>query len=250
MPQLGLLGYPLSHSFSKGYFADKFSEAGLDKWSYENFAMESLEDFPALLKSHKSLHGLNVTIPHKEAVIPFLDELSKEAEKIRAVNTITIAKDGSTKGYNTDVFGFRHSLEPLLPAHCKHLHALVLGTGGASKGITYVLGKLGIPFKMVSRTPKHGQLSYQDISSSILEQHRLIVNTTPLGMYPKVEGKPPLPYAALNSEHILYDLVYNPATTAFLQEGIVHSCTIENGLKMLELQAEKSWEIWQEHLST
>lgn len=241
MKQYGLIGYPLSHSFSKGFFGEKFEKEHITGCSYDNFPIPGINEFPALLEQHPQLQGLNVTIPYKEAVIPFLDELSDAAARIRAVNCIHF-RDGKKKGYNTDVIGFSKSLQPLLRPH--HQQALVLGTGGAAKAIMYALEQLGITYTVVSRQAANGAVSYESLTKEILDTHTLIVNTTPLGMYPKVDTFPEIPYQYLSSQHLLYDLVYNPAETAFLQKGAAQGAAIKNGHEMLILQAEASWEIW------
>ncbi len=236
--KLGLIGYPLSHSFSPGYFADKFCTLGLTDADYQAYPIERIEMVRELLDG--DMTGLNVTIPYKEQVIPYLDELSDEAEQIGAVNTITIV-GGHTTGYNTDVDGFENSLKPcfgdVLPER-----ALILGTGGASKAVKYVLNRLGISYQMVSRTK--GDLTYDEITPEVIAEHHLIVNTTPLGMYPKVDTCPHLPYDYLTPDHILYDLVYNPEKTLFLTRGQEKGSTVKNGHDMLILQAERAWEIW------
>jgi shikimate dehydrogenase len=237
----GLIGYPLSHSFSKGYFSAKFDREAIHDARYELFPLEDISLFPELIAGHHDLCGLNVTIPYKTAVIPFLDELEEEARAIGAVNTI-LFKDGKSKGFNTDVFGFQESFSRKLQSH--HRKALVLGTGGASKAVVYALKQLGIPFQYVSRTASAEAIAYEQVTEELLSEHPIIINTTPLGMYPKVEALPPLPYAALGKGHYLYDLVYNPSVTAFLEQGLAVGATTENGLDMLHLQAEKAWEIW------
>lgn len=237
----GLIGYPLSHSFSKGYFIEKFKREGIADCAYELFPLSDISLFPALLQEQPNLVGLNVTIPHKEAVIPYLNELDEEAREIGAVNTITI-RSGKTKGYNTDVYGFEASFRKHLQPH--HQRALVLGTGGASKAVLHVLRKWGIPYLLVSRTGGEGKISYNDLTPELLESHTIIINTSPLGMYPKVEACPELPYEALTPQHYLYDLIYNPAETIFLRKGKEAGAITENGLEMLHLQAEKAWEIW------
>lgn len=237
----GLIGYPLSHSFSKGYFSEKFQKENILHSKYELFPLENINQFPELLSSQSDLVGLNVTIPYKEQVIPYLDELDEAAAEIGAVNTITVRK-GKTKGFNSDVYGFEMSFRKKLQPY--HRKALVLGTGGASKAVIYALKKMGIPYQYVSRNAGEGILSYQDVSTETLGEYNIIINTSPLGMYPKTEGIPYLPYEALTSQHYLYDLVYNPAVTAFLAKGVSASATTENGLDMLYLQAEKAWEIW------
>ncbi|HEX3009202.1 MAG TPA: shikimate dehydrogenase [Bacteroidales bacterium] len=248
MRTFGLIGYPLSHSFSKGYFSDKFLKEKLDDCSYNNYPIEDIGLLHQVLAGNPSLQGLNVTIPYKEKVIPFLDDISAEAKEIGAVNTIRIAHRNNKlhlKGFNTDVYGFMESLRPLLQQH--HQRALVLGTGGASKAVHFALRKLGISATSVSRNKSENNLVYDDLSEDVFCEHKLIVNTTPLGTYPNVEGCPPLPYQYLTPEHLLYDLVYNPPVTAFLDHGLQHGCTVKNGLEMLHLQAEKAWQIWNAH---
>lgn len=246
----GLIGYPLSHSFSKGYFTKKFAEAGLTNYQYDNYAIPSITDFTNLIQQDANLRGLNVTIPYKEQVIPFLDELDAEAEAIGAVNTIKI-KNGITKGYNTDVYGFEQALLRLLGDAYKisettDIQALVLGTGGAAKAVIFVLNKLNIPFQMVSRSTVKGDLVYTQIDKQLLGKYRLLINTTPLGMSPNINTAPTLPYDALTPRHFLYDLIYNPAQTLFLQHGENRKATVANGLEMLHLQAERAWAIWNE----
>ncbi|MFT5166098.1 MAG: shikimate dehydrogenase [Saprospiraceae bacterium] len=247
MNLFGLIGYPLSHSFSKKYFTQKFEQEGIADCQYELFPLEAVNHFPALLEAHPNLVGLNVTIPYKEQIIPYLDELEKSAAEIGAVNTIKI-KNGKLSGFNTDVFGFETSLKNFvknnnLKAISK---ALVLGTGGASKAVTFVLKHLGIEYAMVSRDIKKGDLQYKDLDQSILRDTQLIVNTTPLGTAPGIDSFPDIPYELLNNEHLLFDLVYNPEKTVFLIKGKRMGAHILNGLEMLRGQAEKSWEIWTE----
>jgi shikimate dehydrogenase len=241
MRHFGLIGFPLSHSFSKGYFAAKFEKEGITDAVYDTYPIPEIGEFPNLTQKIEGLVGLNVTIPYKEQVIPFLDELHPAAAAMGAVNTI-LFKNGKSKGFNTDVYGFQKSLEPLLKAH--HTHALVLGTGGASKAVVYALNELGISWKYVSRTGNETQLSYQDLTPEIIAQHTLIINTSPVGMYPNVSDCPEIPYDAIGSQHLLYDLVYNPAETLFLTKGKAQGAEIKNGLEMLHLQAERAWEIW------
>lgn len=238
--KLGLIGYPLSHSFSKGYFTDKFKKEGIPNHVYDTYPIASIESVRDLIDKGE-LSGLNVTIPYKEAVLPYLDQLDKTASEIGAVNTIKI-KQGITTGYNTDCYGFEMSFKELLQDH--HNKALVLGTGGASKAVIYVLNKMGISYQYVSRNSGTGRLTYEQVSAEILSEYPIVINTTPLGMYPNIDTLPPLPYSALTSKHYLYDLVYNPKTTAFLQKGLDKGSTVKNGLDMLHLQAEKAWEIW------
>ncbi|NML41432.1 shikimate dehydrogenase [Chitinophaga sp. G-6-1-13] len=241
MKTYGLIGYPLSHSFSKGFFTRKFEEENIAGHQYETFPIPAITEFPALLAQHPDLCGLNVTIPYKEQVIPYLDELSDAAAKIGAVNCIRF-KDGKKKGFNTDVIGFRNSLEPLLQPH--HNKALVLGTGGAAKAVTYALQEMNIAYIVASRTPGNGTVAYSSLDQATMEAHTLIINTTPLGMYPNVDACPDIPYEYITSSHLLYDLVYNPAETLFLQKGAAQGAGIKNGHEMLILQAEASWDIW------
>ncbi|RAI99739.1 shikimate dehydrogenase [Chitinophaga skermanii] len=247
MKLYGLIGFPLSHSFSKGYFANKFETQSIQGCTYDTFPIPNINDFPALWASHKELQGLNVTIPYKEQVIPFLHQLSDAVQKIGAVNCIKKEKDGKLTGYNTDVIGFENSLKPLLQAH--HTQALVLGTGGAAKAVQYVLEKLGIAYQVVSRTKQDGILSYEDVTSELIKSHTLVINTTPLGMYPNVDAAPALPYSDMGAKHLLYDLVYNPAETLFLQKGAAQGAATKNGHEMLILQAEASWDIWNDRLA-
>lgn len=241
MKVYGLIGYPLSHSFSKGFFAEKFQQEGIQQCVYENFPLPTIADFPGLLQSQPDLNGLNVTIPYKEAVMPFLDELSPAAASIKAVNCIRF-HDGRKIGYNTDVIGFKKSLLPFLQPH--HTRALVLGTGGAAKAVMYVLKELGIAYTLVSRTAGDGVVTYDSLDAAMMAAHTLIVNTSPLGMYPAIDKAPPLLYECLSSQHLLYDLIYNPEKTLFLQKGEARGAAIKNGHEMLILQAEASWDIW------
>jgi shikimate dehydrogenase len=235
----GIIGFPLGHTFSPAYFAAKFAREGIDA-AYEVFPLERIEDFPALLAAHPKLRGLNVTTPHKQAVMPYLHELSEDARAIGAVNCITI-KEGRLTGCNADWTGFRDSLQPLLQPH--HTSALVLGNGGASLAVRYALRRMNIPFHTVSATAGKADFLYRDITPAILLAHSIIINTTILGTLGK--GCPQLPYNALTPEHLLFDLVYNPAVTPFLEEGLKRGALIRNGQEMLERQAEASWELWQ-----
>lgn len=237
----GLIGRNISYSFSRGYFREKFRRLGLDQCDYVNFDLADIQEFPEILQVNKNLAGLNVTIPYKEVVIPYLSALDPVAQKIGAVNTIKFTPEGLV-GFNTDAYGFEQALLPYLKPH--HKGALILGTGGASKAIAYVLDKIGINYCYVSRNPETGELSYDEIHASVLETRTLIVNCTPLGTWPNVEEKPAIPYDLLGPDHLLFDLIYNPEKTAFLIEGEKRGSVITNGLKMLELQAEKAWEIW------
>ena len=237
----GLVGKNISYSFSQGYFTEKFKAMGLTNYSYRNYDFQSIEDFEVIVKEEEHLSGINVTIPYKEAVIPYLAAMDPEAEKIGAVNTIKFTENG-LKGYNTDAYGFKTALQPLIKNG--HNKALILGTGGASKAIAYVLAELNISFKYVSRNPSDGQLSYEQLDNGIMKSHTLIINCTPLGTFPNVGQKPDIPYEHVGPDHLLFDLIYNPEKSAFLEEGENRGAAITNGLKMLQLQAEKAWEIW------
>jgi shikimate dehydrogenase len=240
----GLVGRNISYSFSKGYFAKKFDNQGLSDHEYVNFDLESIDEFPKIIHEFRlHLKGLNVTIPYKQEVFQYLDKVHKVARKIGAVNTIQFTKRGNLKGYNTDVIGFQNSLIPLLKSH--HNKALILGTGGASKAVAYVLSNLEIEYFKVSRSPvKKKEISYDDLSRELIVNHPLIINCTPLGTFPNVSQKPSIPYQFLNQEHLLYDLIYNPEKTAFLREGEERGAQIKNGLEMLIGQAEEAWRIW------
>lgn len=241
MQQFGLIGYPLSHSFSKKYFTEKFAAEGISGCNYELYPIESIDLFPSLLQDIAGLQGLNVTIPYKESVLPFLHEQSAAVQEIGACNCIRI-NNGKLTGFNTDVVGFRQSIEPLLQSH--HKNALVLGTGGAAKAVVWVLKQLGIAYSYVSRTKAEGVLGYDDITAEVLKQYPLVINTTPLGMQPNVLAKPSLPYEAVTEDFLFYDLVYNPAKTAFLEAAEQQGAVIKNGADMLIIQAEESWKIW------
>lgn len=240
--QFGLVGKTLKHSFSKSYFTDRFDKEQLSH-SYENFELADISQFKNLLQNQPQLKGLNVTVPYKESIIPYLDKISPEAFKIGAVNTISF-KNELLVGHNTDVYGFEKSLTPLLQAH--HTQALILGTGGASKAVQYVLDKLGISFTLVSRNPNDKQYSYT-VASNQLDNNYLIINTTPLGTFPKLLEQPALATDHLSTKHLVYDLIYNPAETVLLQKAKLKGATIKNGLEMLQFQANKSWEIWNEY---
>ncbi len=246
MRTFGLIGYPLSHSFSAKWFAEKFSRENITDCEYLNFPIEDLQSFPQLIAESTELCGLNVTIPHKEHILPYLHRLDSTAEKIGAVNCIRIEKDRSLSGFNTDAFGFETSILPFLENRFER--ALILGTGGSSKAVEYVLTGRGIDVWKVS-TSRTGPrfLRYEDLDASALAHFKLIVNCTPLGMAPNVDQRPPLPYGGIGPEHFLYDLVYNPEITAFLQEGINSGAQTMNGYRMLIGQAEKSWAIWNEN---
>ncbi|MGD1946562.1 MAG: shikimate dehydrogenase family protein [Croceivirga sp.] len=238
--RFGLVGKNISYSFSKGYFTEKFKTLNLDNCSYENFDIEEIEKFSTVLKE-QNIAGLNVTIPYKEAIIPFLDAMHGDARAIGAVNTITFTPEG-TIGHNTDAYGFRNSLDPILKEH--HKNALILGTGGASKAIVFVLSELNIGYTYVSRNPLKGQLRYSDLNNEILKTHSIIINCSPVGTHPNIHEKPSLPYHLISPKHLLFDLIYNPSETAFLAEGKKQGALVQNGLPMLQFQAEKAWEIW------
>lgn len=241
MRAFGLIGYPLGHSFSKKYFADKFAKEGITGNVYELYPLEQIGQIEELLVSNPNLAGLNVTIPYKEQVIAYLDSMSPVVEEIGACNCIHI-QDGRLMGHNTDVIGFSRSLLPKLKPH--HKQALILGTGGSSKAVAYTLKELNLPFLQVSRNPSEGMIGYEEIDQSMLEAHTLLINTTPVGMYPNIEKAPAIPYQFIGADHYLFDLVYNPERTKFLQEGVLRGATVENGSDMLVIQAEASWEIW------
>jgi shikimate dehydrogenase len=246
MQKYGLIGYPLKHSFSIEYFNEKFASENIDA-EYVNFEIPDIKDFPEIIEENPNLCGLNVTIPYKEQVIPYLDRLSPNAERIGAVNVIKIIREPNKKkiileGHNSDVVGFSQSIKPLLMPY--HQKALVLGTGGASKAICHGLQDFGIITQLVSRTPKPNAITYQDLTPLIMEEHKVIVNCTPVGMYPKVDFCPDIPYNLLTTQHLLYDLLYNPNETLFMKKGEEHRAVTKNGLEMLLLQAFISWEIW------
>ncbi len=240
----GLIGATVSHSFSKAYFDEKFFREGLRDYHYELFPLSSIKDIEALLKDTKGLSGLNVTIPYKEQILKYLDEVDGFAKKIGAVNVVKI-KDGKLKGFNTDSDAFYETIEKWLPKD-KTFKALILGTGGSSKAVQEALKKLKIEFKIVSRDAKKGDLTYDDLEKNptIVSSSHLIINTTPLGMSPNTETMPPIDFEQIGPDHYVYDLIYNPARTMFLQKAEMHNATIKNGLEMLHIQAEKSWTIW------
>ncbi|GAB4160707.1 MAG: shikimate dehydrogenase [Winogradskyella sp.] len=240
--KFGLVGKNISYSFSRGYFASKFKEEKLP-YTYVNFDLDAIEDLEDIIKNTPNLKGLNVTIPYKQAVIPFLDDINKKARKIGAVNTIKITRYQKLIGYNTDYYGFKNSLKPLLKKH--HKRALILGTGGASKAIAYALKKLRIQYDYVSRSEKKGvKFLYSDLTHEIISSYSIIINCTPIGTFPNVNECPDIPYDSITERHILYDLVYNPEQTKFLSCGDMKGATTINGLEMLKLQAEKAWNIW------
>jgi len=243
MKKLGLLGKNIGYSFSRNYFTNKFKNEGLaNAFIYENYDIENIDKFKEVINQNPELIGLNVTIPYKEAVIPFLDDLSEDAEQIGAVNTIKINSEGKLTGHNTDYFGFMESLKPLLQNH--HQKALVLGTGGAAKAVAFGLKKLNIESVFVSREAKENTITYHQIDKTTFDEYQIINNCTPLGTSTKTELSPDFPYNYFTSKHIAYDLIYNPEKTSFLKKAEAKGATIKNGYEMLVLQAEKAWEIW------
>ena len=248
MDKYGLVGYPLKHSFSQRFFTGKFDKEKIDA-EYLNFEIEEIGLFPDIIRANPSLRGLNVTIPYKEQVIRYLDELDEEAGDIGAVNVIKIIREGDTvklKGYNSDIIGFRNSIAPLIDAAKHHRKALVLGTGGASKAVVKGLLGLGLETRYVSRSARIGAFVYKDLfdNTEILKEYTVIINSSPVGTFPNVDHAPEIPYSQLTDRHLLYDLVYNPAETKFLRLGREHGATIKNGEEMLHLQAVAAWAIW------
>lgn len=244
MDTYGLIGYPLEHSFSISYFNQKFADEGIDA-QYENFEIKSIESLMEVIDSHPDLKGLNVTIPYKEKVIPFLDSMSPEAVAIGAVNVIKVTHENNKitlKGFNSDVIGFTKSIEPMLEKI--HRKALILGTGGASKAVNYGLRNLGLETIFVSRYQRPGTIQYKDITPDIIKEYNVIVNCTPCGMYPHTDECPDLPYDHMDNHTVLYDLIYNPDETLFMKKGAAHGASTKNGLEMLLLQAFASWEFW------
>ncbi len=238
----GLLGKNISYSFSKKYFTDKFKKLNKRNCEYLNFDLTNIADFKSIFECNKNIKGLNVTIPYKQTIIPYLDDISAEARQIGAVNTIKI-KNNKLIGFNTDIYGFEKSLKTVFNPVNKN--TLILGWGGAAKSIKYVLDNLGCKVKIVTRKPlNNNMLSYNELTEKLLKKVKLIVNCTPLGTYPKVDEFPKIPYQYLNANHILFDLIYNPQKTKFLEKGLKKGAVVKNGLEMLKFQAEKSWEIW------
>ena len=245
MDKYGLIGYPLGHSFSISYFNQKFADEGINA-KYENFEIASIDQLEEVLATNPTLRGLNVTIPYKEKVMNYLDSISPEAQAIGAVNVIRVTHEGNNtklKGFNSDVIGFTQSIEPMIDRHW-HKKALILGTGGASKAINYGLKSLGLETVFVSRYERPGTIQYQSITPDVVKEYNVIVNCTPLGMYPRTEECPLLPYEAMDSHTILYDLIYNPDETLFMKRGKEYGAEVKNGLEMLLLQAFASWEFW------
>ncbi|MEP0214107.1 MAG: shikimate dehydrogenase [Cellulophaga sp.] len=237
----GLIGKDIEYSFSRNYFTHKFKDLGLTDCEYVNFDYQNIDEFKTTLKNNSNIKGCNVTIPYKESVIPFLTSLDAKAKAIGAVNTIKFTENGLV-GYNTDAYGFKKSIEPHLKKH--HTKALILGTGGASKAVKYVLEELGIICTYVSRKAKENQFTYTDLDKNIIKINTVIINCTPLGTHPNITDKAAIPYEYLGKEHLLFDLIYNPNKTAFLKAGETQGATISNGQHMLEYQAEESWRIW------
>lgn len=246
MDKYGLIGFPLGHSFSIVYFNEKFQSEGIDA-VYENFEIETIEQLKIVLDTNPELRGLNVTIPYKQEVMKFLHEISPEAQVVGAVNVIRIERKGSKsvlKGFNSDVIGFQQSIEPILESH--HKKALILGMGGAAKAVDYVLKKMGLETLYVSRNKAEGAILYDEVDKKIIKDYPVIVNCTPVGMYPNIEECPRLPYHAMDSHTLLYDLLYNPDETMFMKKGKQYGAMVKNGLEMLLLQAFASWEFWHE----
>lgn len=259
MKKYGLIGYPLSHSFSKKYFTEKFEREGITDCVYELYPIEAISNFHEFLHQHPDLCGLNVTIPYKVDVMQYIDWLNTEAKHVGAVNTIRIDKESPVsvafqgevgfggddfrlEGFNTDIYGFEESLKPLLKS--RHKSALVLGNGGAAKAVFYVLDKLEIPYKVITRREQPGTILFEQLTPEMMAENKLIINTTPVGTSPKVDECPPVPYEAVTDDHLLYDLIYNPEQTLFMQKGAEAGATVKNGHEMLILQAERAWEIW------
>ncbi len=241
MRLFGLIGYPLTHSFSKNYFTEKFKREGIENCRYENFELTNMGSLSNVLDNNPGLEGLNVTIPYKESVLPFLNEMDEVVKKIGACNCISFDNKKLT-GYNTDVIGFEKSL--LKKSNAEHKNALILGTGGAAKAVEFVLRKRKIHYKYVSRYPSVKNLSYEQLTPAMIKEYSLIINASPLGMYPKITEAPPLPYQAITEKHFLFDLIYNPEKTLFLKKGEEHGAMVQNGYDMLIYQAEESWKIW------
>lgn len=240
--KFGLVGKNIDYSFSKKYFTEKFSDDLFSDFSYENFDLQLITEFPEILEKNPNLKGLNVTIPFKETIIPFLDTLSDKASRIGAVNVIRFTKKGNLKGYNSDWYGFKKSLEPLLQPH--HKKALILGTGGASKAIAFALNELDISYDFVSREENDKYIGYERINATTFDNYQIIINCTPLGTHPNVKEFPPIPYQFFTEKHIAFDLIYNPEETQFLKKAKKKGATIKNGYEMLVFQAEKAWKIW------
>lgn len=241
--KFGLIGKNISYSFSRNYFSKKFQKLGLHSYKYFNFDIPDIEEFPFILyhKEHE-FKGLNVTIPYKESIMKYLDEIDDDAYQIGAVNTIKVTNENKLIGYNTDIYGFKNAIEPFLHSH--HKKALILGTGGSSKAVAFVLEKLAIKYKFVSRKVSENTFLYSILNAQIIDEYSIIINCTPLGTYPNIDEAPNIPYEFITDKHLLFDLIYNPSETKFLKEGGDKGALVKNGFEMLELQAEKSWEIW------
>ena len=246
MRLFGLIGKTLKHSFSKAYFTNKFTALGLEDCRYENFELSTIDNFPSLLQEHPDLEGLNITIPYKEAILPYLFAQNDVVKETKACNCIKV-QEGKLYGFNTDVIGFKKSLEKHLQPY--HQKALVLGTGGGAKAVEYALKELDIAYQLVSRSKSDNTVTYEDLTREIIEDHLLIINTSPVGMYPHVEEAPEIPYNYLDTRHYLFDLIYNPEKTLFLKKGEGKGAVTANGQEMLELQAEENWRIWNSPLS-
>jgi shikimate dehydrogenase len=240
--RFGLIGKNIDYSFSKKYFTEKFSADLFTDFTYENFDIQSIDEFPKIIENNPDLKGLNVTIPYKQSIIPFLDTLSDKAFKIGAVNVIRFTKKGNLKGYNSDWYGFKKSLEPLLQPH--HKKALILGTGGASKAVAFALDELNITYAFVSREANDKTIDYERINATTFDNYQIIINCTPLGTSPNVKEFPPIPYQFFTEKHIAFDLIYNPEETQFLKKAKKKGAVIKNGYEMLVFQAEKAWKIW------
>jgi len=240
--QYGLIGKDIDYSFSKKYFTEKFALGNLEDCTYQNFDIQTIEEFPSVISNNPDLKGLNVTIPYKESIIPYLNKLSQNAAQIGAVNVIRFTRKGKLKGYNSDYYGFMKSLEPLLQPH--HKKALILGTGGAAKAVSFALDKLGILYTFVSREEKHGMIDYDRINATTFDNHQIIINCTPIGTSPNTKEFPPIPYNFFTQKHIAFDLIYNPEETQFLKKAKKNGAVTKNGYEMLVLQAEKAWKIW------
>lgn len=242
LKRFGLLGRNISYSFSKKYFKEKFSAELFNDCTYENFDIGSIEEFPEIIKNNPDLKGLNVTIPYKETIIPYLDKLSKKATLIGAVNVIRFTQSGKLKGYNSDYYGFKKSIEPLLQPH--HKKALILGTGGAAKAVAFALEELDIIYTFVSREATENSIDYNRVNMTSFDNYQIIINCTPLGTKPNTKEFPPIPYDYFTPKHLAYDLIYNPAESQFLKKAKKKGAVIKNGYEMLVLQAEKAWRIW------
>ena len=238
----GLIGKNIGYSFSKNYFTERFVQENWTDCSYENFDIQEISEFSKLIKDNPDLAGLNITIPYKESVIPFLDKLSKKARKIGAANVVRFTKKGELKGYNSDCYGFKKALKPLLKPH--HKKALILGTGGASKAIAFALEELDITSTFVSRKESSETFTYEEINKNTFDEHQIIINCTPVGTFPHIEEFPPVPYLFFSEKHIAFDLIYNPEETQFLKRAKENGAQTKNGYEMLVFQAEKSWKIW------